>query len=580
MLYQSVFDRRKEYALPFPVNDVTVDGKTALFIACESGCEDIVEYMLNYTVKGRRVRSGSYRSSEEMSSASSRISDDEVIYDDVNPIHVDVVDDFSEKPVDIDSGVEDAVMYRRTNIHLPVKHSMSCVYIAVLNQHRKIVEMLASKGGNLHLTLRSSGVEYSLLLELALHNTDLLMLNKLFSLGVEDLNNHMFEEAVKSHPEFIAHFLKYKAEKDKTNTMNKVLMLKEYELNNISFYDSDASSVDPNDSKIFPETPVTLRWQNLKVLPTVESTWLTTTVKFFNPSMAILNHRTAHYAVTRVDVSRNNLTMVPTALLQLPSLTVLCLSNNQITAFPSQANFHLEGQYLEELNIDYNKLTTIPDYIFTLPKIRILIASNNCIHELPASMWQAEFLKMIDLSYNKIVTLPPPVLAERKISEDSMPGDSPLASMEFEPFTLSTDGHVITRTIVRATQWFNKLAINDEAVKVSENQTKGLRTLKLNNNFIAEFPNFLSCSSSKLETLELKKNKLESLGNLGAYPKWLKYLDLSYNTISNMDNWQKEDGKRCFCSDKRLFDSQFFYIIHLLIIDNYKCKFCYNYFLL
>ncbi|KAL4240953.1 hypothetical protein ACF0H5_001736 [Mactra antiquata] len=546
-LYQSVYDRGKEYALPFPMNDVTSDGKTALYIACEIGCEDIVEYLLNFTVKGRRVRSSSH--SDDLSSS---FADDDFIVDDVNPIQIDDADDLTELPIHFETGLEDSVRFRCTNVHLPVRHSLSCVYIAVCNQHMKIVEMLAAKGGNLNLTLISGGREYSLLLQLALKKSDLLMLNKLFQLGVEDLNNLIFEEAVISHPDFIAQFLKYKAEKDATSSMNKVLMKKECESLKASYGDFAQSSFDPGDVRIMPETPVNLRWQNLNILSTVETSWLATTVHFFNPSLTSFNQRCCLYGVTKVDVSNNNITMVPTSLLQLPSLSVLNLSHNYITAFPSQTKFSLKAYFLEEIYIQNNKLTTIPDYIFTLPKIRILIAKKNLINLLPASIWEANFLKKLDLSHNQIISLPQPIFAERKLSDTSMACDSLEDSLQsqMDQSYLSLESLVTNHLVTRANHWFEKLTINDEAVNVSESQTKGLTTLKLSNNQIEVFPEFLSCSATKLETLDLRSNKLKALGSIGSYPKLLKSLDLSYNVITSMDDWQKSDCKKCFCSAK------------------------------
>lgn len=541
-LYQSVYDQHKQvqYKLAFLVNDLSADGKSALYMACENGHEEVVDFLLNFSVNGVHV--GRPFETDTSSDGLLNLSSGTI-----HPAELKIV----VKPIRIDCIVESVIYNRSTHINTPVCHTLSCMYIAVKNGHLKIVQLLADAEAEINMTLRDKDVEYSLLLKVALENKDSLMLNKLLAVGVSDVNNYVFEEAVRSYPEFISHFLKYKASEDKTNKINKKLMIGEYSMSSMSREKLEGLlSSDPSYKRMLPTESVSLRWQNLKVLSTVEPAWLTTTVNLYNPAMSNPNARIQMFAVTRVDVSNSSITMVPIALLELPSLSILVSAYNKITEFPSQTNFSLDCQVLEELYVQYNQLVTIPNYILTLPRLRVLDASNNKINRLPASLWHSVYLKSIDLSHNQIEALPRPVIATwRKESEEGPVSDGQAESLEFENNQLhsSTDSHVIFHHLKRANHWTDNIVISDEAVKAAENHKKGLKTLKLGHNLITIFPEFLSCCCPQLESLEMQKNKLKTLGNLAAYPKLLKTLDLSQNMIESMADWQMDNEiRKCF----------------------------------
>lgn len=541
--------------MPFNVNDVSSDGKSSLYLACENGHEDIVDYLLNFTVKGQYI-------SEVLSSASSGPSQMEDLDVDIKPVKIDAnMDEINTNSIqlpdssDVSSGSN--VLYRRTDLTVSTSQTLTCVYIAVKNQHLQIVKKLAEFGAEFDLTGREKDVDYSSILRVALDNRDLLMLDTLLSLNVQDLNNFVFEEAVRSHPDFIAHFLKYKVSEDKANHINKKLMKKEYSLSGENT--ERLSSSDPRYKQIFPTESVNLRWQNLKVLSTVEPVWLVTAVNTLNPSMSSFNSRIPLFAVTRVDVSHNKITMVPIALFRLPSLYTLIASHNEITEFPSDTNFALDGQFLEELDVQYNSLTTIPNYIFTLPRLRVLNVSHNKIQKLPVSIWQSLYLKTVDLSYNKLDQLPRPVAMSTRIdSEESIASENQFESLpdslpgESNQSHSSTDSHVISHEVKRANHWTDNIMVCDETVRAAENFKQGLKTLKLGKNMFSSFPEFLSCCCPQLENLEMPHNHLKTVGNLGAYPKLLKTLDLSYNELESMGDWQDEDERRkCFSAPQR-----------------------------
>ena len=243
--------------------------------------------------------------------------------------------------------------------------------------------------------------------------------------------------------------------------------------------------------------------------------------------------------------------MVPAPLLQLPSLVTLHLSNNEITEFPSQRKFDIDCKWMEDIQINHNKLQAIPDYIFSLPKLRNLNAANNHLKQLPANMWHAESLNILNLSHNHLEGLPKPVFV-RYESETLLQESQELDIHEEDEKSYSSmEAHVIYHSVKHASHWSTSLIVSDEQVKNAQNKKKGIRTLKLTENKIKEFPDFLSCCCPNLENLEMSKNKMKMVGNLAAYPIGLKTLDLSGNLLEGMEEWQAENAvKKCYCSTK------------------------------
>ena len=536
---QTFVDRSRlvEFCHSLNLNAENGEEKTPLYLACEGGHEDVVKFLLSYNVRGRRLEGAEGGDREPTSLGSGDENEDDI--PDFCPVLASLDDSGSVKSVDVES--EGSVIY--TRVHAGNVRT-SCIHIAVKNGSLSIVRRLIKAGASVELLGIQNDLKYSVLLMAALDNSDLLMLNLLLDHGAKDENNIVFKVAVKSKPSFVGHFLKYKASEDKQNGLNKLQMRKSFHESTTSIDPSDPlSQNDPRYYKIFPKEAVNIRWQNLKVLQTIDKDWLNTTVYFLNPTLSHINMSNQYglFAITRVDVSHNELSIVPESLLQLPSLVSLTLSDNQITEFPSTRNFEINCPWIEEINVQNNKLKTIPDYVFLMPKLKLLNASNNKIEALPMSMWDAPYLKSMDLSRNEIRGLPRPMVSIRSDSESSNDSIKP----PFMPLSRSFSSHVISHELKRANHWSEHLTVNDEDVRSS--QHTGLVTLKLNRNKMEKFPEFLSCVCTRLENLEINHNKLTGLGNIASYPRSLKQLDLSYNEIETMLDWQQEDGqKRCF----------------------------------
>ena len=125
------------------------------------------------------------------------------------------------------------------------------------------------------------------------------------------------------------------------------------------------------------------------------------------------------HAITRLDVSNNDLTDIPTSVLQMQSLKQLNLSKNKLEQLPapiimpkssyrrgsknhgssSVENFGGGGVYncpwLEEIQLQDNRLEFLPPSVFTsLKSLSTLDVSNNKLQFLPVEMWKNTKLKV------------------------------------------------------------------------------------------------------------------------------------------------------------------------------------------
>lgn len=215
-------------------------------------------------------------------------------------------------------------------------------------------------------------------------------------------------------------------------------------------------------NSMFPTSPVMIDWQNLRWLRQIDPQWLIEASLCHNKRLK--HPTTSLIAITRLDLSSNNLKSIHPVIFRLPSLRVLNLSKNRLESItnlshrdstdigPSTptmklieshrvamkrsksanlSSINLEGSniidlnepqgwdlpYLEVLDLHDNLLISLPDCIFELPKLRELDVSSNQIRQLPSSMWSAPSLKELVASGNLLDDLPK---AQLNISESSI----------------------------------------------------------------------------------------------------------------------------------------------------------------
>lgn len=84
-------------------------------------------------------------------------------------------------------------------------------------------------------------------------------------------------------------------------------------------------------------------------------------------------------SLVHLDLSRNQLNILPSAVCQLP-LQVLLLGNNKLVSLPEDIG---RLQDLTLLDVTCNLLSTLPPQIGELAELRELNASNNVLCDVP-----------------------------------------------------------------------------------------------------------------------------------------------------------------------------------------------------
>ncbi|MBU3012386.1 leucine-rich repeat-containing serine/threonine-protein kinase [Polaribacter vadi] len=103
-----------------------------------------------------------------------------------------------------------------------------------------------------------------------------------------------------------------------------------------------------------------------------------------------------------LDLSDNNLSVLPNDIIILKKLKIVFFENNKFTEFPSVL---AQLPLLSMIGFKSNQIHTVPENSFP-PLLRWLILTNNKIKKLPKSMGDCQFLQKFPVAGNLIEELP------------------------------------------------------------------------------------------------------------------------------------------------------------------------------
>lgn len=127
-----------------------------------------------------------------------------------------------------------------------------------------------------------------------------------------------------------------------------------------------------------------------------------------------------------LDLSRNRLSGLPEEIAGLASLRRLNLDGNQLTALPASVG---DMRSLETLVLDHNGLSALPETLSRLPNLETLSVSDNRLTSIPTVVSEIPTLRVLDVSGNPLGGLPQEieaasglrVLAARSLALTSLP---------------------------------------------------------------------------------------------------------------------------------------------------------------
>ena len=110
-----------------------------------------------------------------------------------------------------------------------------------------------------------------------------------------------------------------------------------------------------------------------------------------------------HPALKVLDVSENNLTVIPDGVSKCSQLEELDLHSNLLTAYPS-SSFVLKA--LKSLILSGNPVTTIGPWVMNQPALKILFIDNTKIDNLPEGICNMNALRFLTIEEDNIKELP------------------------------------------------------------------------------------------------------------------------------------------------------------------------------
>ncbi|KYM96488.1 Leucine-rich repeat serine/threonine-protein kinase 1 [Cyphomyrmex costatus] len=506
-----------EYELPFDINAQDVTGQHALYIASMLGNVKCIELLLDKK-------------------------DDKMIY----PVNLDLY---------CNNGSETAL------------------HAAVRGKHTEVVNALLQAGANLELPVKipydqnDPDGSYSSVLTIACQNRDVKIADLLLKHGAVDNECKALKIAAQNRDEALtAKLLSIKAHPDSEYKINKKAMT---ECTQSSHFSALSSFGHVTYSTLFPKTPTMINWHDQQChLSQIRLQWLIDAVLHVNKKLSSKNNDLVLYAITRIDISLNSITSIPSTMFYLQSLRYLNMAQNKIDTLMADSKNPKDKlcPVLEEMYLQDNRLEQLPEFIMNLPALEIMDVSNNKLQCLPQNLWRAPKLKELNASFNLLRDLPSQasqnVLRKPQRGEETQQNGTfrglaavpRIESMEFDSFTKIANAQVIE--MERPHVWTSSVQVSERMSDDTENGNKSvLASLNLAHNLFNSIPVALPCLAVSLVRLNMAYNSLRSMSHITSYPASLKQLDLSNNQISRWPSLPQVDSSdsmeqantACYC---------------------------------
>ncbi|OWK57217.1 Leucine-rich repeat-containing protein 30 [Lonchura striata] len=118
------------------------------------------------------------------------------------------------------------------------------------------------------------------------------------------------------------------------------------------------------------------------------------------------------HEVQKLNLSRNQLVVIPPSLGKLDRLVVLNLGGNCLKCLPKEIGLL---RNLKVLFVNMNCLKEVPAELSLCRKLEVLSLSHNCISQLPLSFTDLTSLRKLNLSNNRFVQIPLCIFALRSL---------------------------------------------------------------------------------------------------------------------------------------------------------------------
>ncbi|XP_017769808.1 PREDICTED: leucine-rich repeat-containing protein 1 isoform X2 [Nicrophorus vespilloides] len=245
-----------------------------------------------------------------------------------------------------------------------------------------------------------------------------------------------------------------------------------------------------------------------------------------------------------LDISDNEIQLVPTLVSKLVNLQTLNISRNCLKHSNIPVNIH-RCQKLTVLDMSSNTLDKLPEGLTSLVNLQELYLNDTYIEFLPANFGRLNNLKILELRDNNLSALPKSLrrlnaLVRLDLSNNDFTDMPEVIASMVNLKELWLNGNCITSIILGIgnlleLQDFDASKNDIETVPSEIGRCTKLTSLILSHNLIKDFPPVLE-GMKVLQTLKLDFNCLESLPYCIGDLESLEELDVQNNQISIIPN--------------------------------------------
>ncbi len=141
--------------------------------------------------------------------------------------------------------------------------------------------------------------------------------------------------------------------------------------------------------------------------------------------------------LTTLFLNDNSFLNLPSSISQLQNLVMLDIAGNQLSTFPKSI---IALSNLATLFLDRNQIGSLPDHIATLEKLSVLVINDNKIANLPETFVEMTSLTKINLGGNRLASLPESLIKLQNLEELNLSNNHltqlPVAIAKLQKLTL------------------------------------------------------------------------------------------------------------------------------------------------
>ena len=247
-------------------------------------------------------------------------------------------------------------------------------------------------------------------------------------------------------------------------------------------------------------------------------------------------------SLQEINLSNNKLVKLPLSIWYMASLKFIELQKNILQSLGEEdsVDFKKLSMSLTIVDISFNQLEILPVFILELPSLEELNTSHNKLTRLPADLWGCLSLKEVNFSDNMLIELPSYepqsflLQSDKRVSFASVHHDRRLVDAKAHQ-KFDFEKHCSWSTILRKKRnllryWKAREKDYFEEYIIYNENCCAVEEINLSRNKLTTIPNALPCLAPLLAVLDISHNNINEI-DISSLPPMIQKLQASYNEI-------------------------------------------------